>query len=207
MLQCPRTRARTSSAVAYSGGTEVRPWTVSCSTLPVLRMRRSRSMQKATRRWGRRAWSLWAVRSNTRQLRFSSRPCPLSEERNSFARLQSRFGVRRVCLVADAGMISKKMIAAVEARGWFYILGARLRRTKEVRDVVLSEDGSRSLARLRLGPTRHVVHSWERGHLAGSRASCPREPGGRSAHRGLEARARRSPPHRASCSCSTSRTP
>ena len=34
-------------------------------------------------------------------------------------RLQSRFGVRRVCLVADAGMISKKMIAAVEARGWF----------------------------------------------------------------------------------------
>ena len=54
-------------------------------------------------------------------------------------RLQSRFGVRRVCLVANAGMISKKMIAAVEARGWFYILGARLRRTKEVRDVVLSD--------------------------------------------------------------------
>ena len=33
--------------------------------------------------------------------------------------LQSRFGVRRVCLVADAGMISKKHeSAAVEARGW-----------------------------------------------------------------------------------------
>lgn len=57
-------------------------------------------------------------------------------------RLQSRFGVRRVCLVADAGMISKKMIAAVEARGWLYILGARLRRTKEVRDVVLSDTGA-----------------------------------------------------------------
>ena len=57
-------------------------------------------------------------------------------------RLQSRFGVRRVCLVADAGMISKKMIAAVEARGWFYILGARLRRTKEVRDVALSDTGA-----------------------------------------------------------------
>ena len=57
-------------------------------------------------------------------------------------RLQSRFGVPRVCLVADAGMISKKMIAAVEARGWFYILGARLRRTKEVRDVVLSDTGA-----------------------------------------------------------------
>ena len=54
-------------------------------------------------------------------------------------RLQRRFGVRRVCLVADAGMISKKMIAAVEARGWQYILGARLRRTKEVRDIVLSD--------------------------------------------------------------------
>ena len=57
-------------------------------------------------------------------------------------RLQSRFAVRRVCLVADAGMISKKMIAAVEARGWFYILGARLRRTKEIRDVVLSDTGA-----------------------------------------------------------------
>ena len=56
-------------------------------------------------------------------------------------RLQRRFGVRRVCLVADAGMISKKQIAAVEARGWLYILGARLRRTKEVRDVVLSDPG------------------------------------------------------------------
>ena len=56
-------------------------------------------------------------------------------------RLQRRFGVRRVCLVADAGMISKKQMAAVEARRWLYILGARLRRTKEVRDVVLSDTG------------------------------------------------------------------
>ena len=50
--------------------------------------------------------------------------------------------VLSVCLVADAGMISKKMIAAIEARGWFYILSARLRRTKEVRDVVLSDTGA-----------------------------------------------------------------
>ena len=57
-------------------------------------------------------------------------------------RLQRRFGVRRVCLVADAGMMSKKMVTAVEARGWLYILGARLRRTKEVRDVVLSDTGA-----------------------------------------------------------------
>ena len=64
-------------------------------------------------------------------------------------RLQRRFGVRRVCLVADAGMISKKMIAAVEARGWLYILGARLRRTKEVRDVVLNRLQVQNLFRLR----------------------------------------------------------
>ena len=57
-------------------------------------------------------------------------------------RLQRRFGVRRVCLVADAGMISKKMVAAVEARGWQFILGARLRQTKEVRDVVLNDSAA-----------------------------------------------------------------
>ena len=57
-------------------------------------------------------------------------------------RLQRRFGVRRVCVVADAGMISKKMVAAVEARGWQFILGARLRQTKEVRDVVLNDSAA-----------------------------------------------------------------
>ena len=56
-------------------------------------------------------------------------------------RLQARFGVRRVCLVADAGMISKKQVAAVEARGWEYILGARLRGTREVRETVLRDSG------------------------------------------------------------------
>ena len=54
-------------------------------------------------------------------------------------RLQARFGVRRVCLVADAGMIPKRQVAAVEARGWDCILGARLRSTKEVRDTVLGD--------------------------------------------------------------------
>ena len=56
-------------------------------------------------------------------------------------RLQARFGVGRVCLVADAGMISKRQMAAVEARGWEYILGARLRGTTEVRDTVLGDTG------------------------------------------------------------------
>ena len=56
-------------------------------------------------------------------------------------RLQARFGVRRVCLVADAGMISKRQVKAVEDRGWTYILGARLRGTKEVRETVLGDSG------------------------------------------------------------------
>ena len=56
-------------------------------------------------------------------------------------RLQARFGVRRVCLVADAGMISKRQVKAVEGRGWTYILGTRLRGTKEVRETVLGDSG------------------------------------------------------------------
>ena len=57
------------------------------------------------------------------------------------ARLQERFRVGRVCLVADAGMLSAKAVAAVERRGWQYILGAGLRKTVEVRDVVLGDRG------------------------------------------------------------------
>lgn len=57
------------------------------------------------------------------------------------ARLQERFRVGRVCLVADAGMLSAKAVAAVERRGWQYILGAGLRKTVEVPDVVLGDRG------------------------------------------------------------------
>ena len=58
-------------------------------------------------------------------------------------RLRSRFGVRRVCIVADRGMISKETIAALEQdeRGWQYILGARMRSQNEVKDDVLSRAG------------------------------------------------------------------
>src|SRR4051794_26938962 len=58
-------------------------------------------------------------------------------------RLRSRFGVRRVCIVADRGMISQETIAALEQdeRGWRYILGARMRSQTEVRDEVLSRAG------------------------------------------------------------------
>ncbi len=47
-------------------------------------------------------------------------------------RLGKRFGITRVCLVADRGMISAQTIGALEARGLEYILGVRERTTKEV---------------------------------------------------------------------------
>jgi len=58
-------------------------------------------------------------------------------------RLRSRFGVRRVCIVADRGMISNETIEALERdeRGWQYILGARMRSQNEVKHEVLSRAG------------------------------------------------------------------
>ena len=49
-------------------------------------------------------------------------------------RLRKRFGVSKVCIVADRGMISKETIEELEKpeRGWLYILGARMRAQKEV---------------------------------------------------------------------------
>ena len=55
-------------------------------------------------------------------------------------RLRERFGIRRVCVVADRGMISAEVIAALEGRGLEYILGARERTDKLVREVVLADD-------------------------------------------------------------------
>jgi hypothetical protein len=54
-------------------------------------------------------------------------------------RLRGRFGIGRVCMVADRGMISAATIAALEQRGLEYILGVRERSSKEVRDVVLAD--------------------------------------------------------------------
>lgn len=56
-------------------------------------------------------------------------------------RLKEHFGIQRVCIVADRGMISAATIAEIEARGWLYILGVRMRRTKEAREEVLSRPG------------------------------------------------------------------
>lgn len=58
-------------------------------------------------------------------------------------RLRKRFGIGQVCIVADRGMISKETLRELESteRGWKYILGARMRKQKEVREEVLSVAG------------------------------------------------------------------
>jgi transposase len=57
------------------------------------------------------------------------------------ARLRKRFSVRACCIVADRGMVSQDNLAKLEEEKIPYILGARMRRTKEVREEVLSRAG------------------------------------------------------------------
>ena len=59
-------------------------------------------------------------------------------------RLKKRFHITRICVVADRGMISKKTIAELQAahRDVRYILGARLRAVKEIREQVLADTGA-----------------------------------------------------------------
>jgi transposase len=59
------------------------------------------------------------------------------------ARLRERFRVREVCVLADRGMISRKVLAELDAAApWVrYILGARMRRQKEVSETVLRTEG------------------------------------------------------------------
>ncbi|MDE2465099.1 MAG: IS1634 family transposase [Alphaproteobacteria bacterium] len=54
-------------------------------------------------------------------------------------RLRTRFGITRACVVADRGMISAATIAALEGQGLEYILGARERSSKIIRDLVLAD--------------------------------------------------------------------
>jgi len=59
-------------------------------------------------------------------------------------RLRKRFGIGEICIVADRGMISRETLATLESpdTNWKYILGARMRRQKEVRDQVLGRAGA-----------------------------------------------------------------
>jgi transposase len=56
-------------------------------------------------------------------------------------RLRERFHIGCVCIVADRGMISKKTIAELgrSVRDVRFILGARMRLVKEVRNIILSD--------------------------------------------------------------------
>src|SRR5271165_537984 len=66
----------------------------------------------------------------------ASPPKPLS---STPSLLRQRFSIRRVCVVADRGMISAETIAELEARGLLYILGVRERNDKLVRELVLDD--------------------------------------------------------------------
>ena len=58
-------------------------------------------------------------------------------------RLRLRFAIQRICIVADRGMISKRTIQELQKahRDTRFILGARLRAVKEIREQVLSAPG------------------------------------------------------------------
>lgn len=58
-------------------------------------------------------------------------------------RLQQRFRIRSICIVADRGMISQATIAQLQTaeRQVHFILGARLRNVKEIYEIVLSRAG------------------------------------------------------------------
>jgi transposase len=56
-------------------------------------------------------------------------------------RLGRRFGIRQACIVADRGMISDQTVTTLEEVERPFILGARMRKHKEVRDQVLADRG------------------------------------------------------------------
>jgi len=56
-------------------------------------------------------------------------------------RVRNRFGVGSFCLVADRGMISQETMKELEERKLPYILGARMRLVKEIKEEVLSRAG------------------------------------------------------------------
>jgi transposase len=72
--------------------------------------------------------------------------------------VRERFGIGRVCVVADRGFISKETLEKLENKegGWDFILGVRMRASKEAREEVVGKLGSMAEAEPRKGFT--VVH-------------------------------------------------
>jgi Transposase DDE domain len=56
-------------------------------------------------------------------------------------RLKQTFHVDEVCVVADRGMISAETIDELEARGWTYILGVRMRSSTEAQAIAATDEG------------------------------------------------------------------
>jgi len=83
-------------------------------------------------------------------------------------RLQRRFRINRVCVVADRGMISAETIAELEARGLLYVLGVRERADKLVRDLVL-DDPAPSVPFVLMKPRGDVDYEAKAVTLAGRR--------------------------------------
>jgi Transposase DDE domain len=88
-------------------------------------------------------------------------------------RLGRRFRIRQACIVADRGMICDETVTTLEEVGRPYILGARMRKQKEVREQVLADRGRfrvvhgprgksdepapLKVKEVRIGPRRYVV--------------------------------------------------
>ena len=62
-------------------------------------------------------------------------------------RLKKRFGIERICVVADRAMFTAEIIEDLERRNWLYILGAKMRTVNEVKKAVLSRAGRYSEVR------------------------------------------------------------
>jgi len=56
-------------------------------------------------------------------------------------RIRSRFDTGQFCIVADRGMMSDKTVKALEKKQIPYILGARMRKVKRIKDDLLSHPG------------------------------------------------------------------
>ena len=69
--------------------------------------------------------------------------------------LRERFGIGRVCVVADRGFISRKTLEQLENQPgpWDYILGVRMRANKEAREQVVGQLGNLAQAQARKGFT------------------------------------------------------
>jgi len=72
--------------------------------------------------------------------------------------VRERFGIGRVCVVADRGFISKKTLGELENKdqGWDFILGVRMRASKEARQEVVGK--LRSMAEAEQRKDFTVVH-------------------------------------------------